>query len=135
MTDLPPVALSAVARNARQHYNSGHQGNLHRRLDKRTKEKTLQTSKDPHLLKLLLKGTRFGLVNWKRTAGNGEKFTAALRGGYVATVWKDNVRQYCRLESSAEQSQTLVSSDDSEFVEALCSEVKRNSFSVHRAHR
>lgn len=95
----------------------------------------MQTSKDRPLLQLLLKGTRFGLVNWKRTSGNGEEFMAALRGGYVATVWKDNVRQYCRLESSAEQSQILVSSDDSEFVEALYTEVKRNAFSVHRAHR
>jgi hypothetical protein len=61
----------------------------------------MQTNKDAPLLRCLLKGTRFGLVRWKPTEKD-ETFTTALKGGFVATVWKNDVRQYFELENREE---------------------------------
>ncbi len=93
----------------------------------------MQTSRDVSLLQYFLKGTRAGLVRWKPTAQDDETFTTALKGKYVATVWKDNVRQYFRLESSGEQTLILVTSADSDFVDVLYSEAKRHAFNVDKA--
>jgi len=92
----------------------------------------MKTSKDVPLLQCLLKGTRFGLVRWRPTAKD-ERFTAALKGGYVATVWENNVRQYFKLENSDERTQILVTSADSDFVEALYSQARRKAFNVDKA--
>jgi hypothetical protein len=92
----------------------------------------MQTSKYVPLLQYLLKGTRFGLVRWKPTA-KVETFTTAVKGGYVATVWKNNERQYFKLENSEEQTQILVNSADTDFVDALYSEAKRKAFNVDKA--
>jgi hypothetical protein len=92
----------------------------------------MQTSKDAPLLQYLLKGTRFGLVRWKPTEKD-EMFTTALKGGYVATVWNNNVRQYFKLENREEQTQILVTSADSDLVDTLYSEAKRKAFNVDKA--
>jgi hypothetical protein len=59
---------------------------------KKAKELTFKPTKTPHYCGAILKGTRFGLVRWKPTEKD-ETFTTALKGGYVATVWKNDVRQ------------------------------------------
>jgi hypothetical protein len=92
----------------------------------------MQTNKDAPLLRCLLKGTRFGLVRWKPTEKD-EAFTTALKGGYVATVWKNDVSQYFKLENREEQTQILVTSADSDLVETLYSETKRKAFNVDKA--
>jgi hypothetical protein len=58
----------------------------------------MQTNNDVSRLRYLLKGARFGLVRWKPNPED-ETFTTALKGGYVATVWKNNLRQYFKLEN------------------------------------
>jgi hypothetical protein len=56
-----------------------------------------------------------------------------LKGGYVATVWKNDVRQYFKLENREEQTQILVTSADSDLVDTLYSEAKRKAFNVDEA--
>jgi hypothetical protein len=46
------------------------------------------------------------MVRWKPTEKD-ETFTTALKGGFVATVWKNDVRQYFKLENREEQTQIL----------------------------
>lgn len=62
-----------------------------------------------------------------------ETFTTALKGGFVAIISKNNVRQYFKLENSEEQTQILVTSADSDFVDALYSEAKRKAFNGDKA--
>jgi hypothetical protein len=56
-----------------------------------------------------------------------------LKVGYVATVWKNNLRHYFKLENGKERTQILVTSADSDFVDALYSEAKRKAFNVDKA--
>jgi hypothetical protein len=99
---------------------------------KKAKELTFKPTKTPHYCGAILKGTRFGLVRWKPTEKD-ETFTTALKGGYVATVWKNDVRQYFKLENREEQTQILVTSTDSDLVDTLYSEAKRKTFNVDKA--
>jgi hypothetical protein len=92
----------------------------------------MRTSNDVSL-RSLLKGTRYGLVRWKRAANDHERFATAPMGGYVATVWQDNLGQYYRLENSEGQTQILVTSAENDVVAALFSEAKKRAFNLDRA--
>jgi hypothetical protein len=93
----------------------------------------MPTSKHDSQLRYLLKGTRFGVVKWRRTADHNETFTTARKDIFVATVWEDSVRRYFRLESPDGQAQILVTSADSDVVDAIFSEAKSKAFNLYRA--
>ena len=91
------------------------------------------TSQHDSLLKYILKLIRFGVVGWNRTADHNETFTTARKGLFVATVWEDSVGRHFRLESPDGQAQLLVTSADSEVVDALFSEAKSKAFNLYGA--
>jgi hypothetical protein len=80
-----------------------------------------------HILKLL------GGVRWKRTADHKETFTTELKDHFLFTVWEDKERRYFRMESPDGQTQLLVTSADSEVVDALFSKAKSNAFNLYAA--
>jgi hypothetical protein len=134
-----------MARNASQHYNFEHRRNLRQRATPAIKGADMPTSEQDSQLRSILKLTRFGAVRWKRTADHNETFTTAMKDIFVATVWGDSVRRYfrlvwgdsvrryCGLEIPNEQAQLLVTSADSEVVDALFSEAKSKAFNLYRA--
>jgi hypothetical protein len=99
----------------------------------------MQTSNHDSLLRYSLKLTRFGVLRWKRTADHNETFTTATRGHFVITVWEDNGRRYFRQESSDGFAQLfggsalLVTSDDSDVVDAIFSQAKSQAFNLYGA--
>jgi hypothetical protein len=93
----------------------------------------MPTSEHDSLLRYILKLIRFGGVRWNRTADHNETFTTAKKSLLVATVWEDGVRRYFRLESPDGQAQLLVTSADSEVVDALFSEAKSKAFNLYGA--
>lgn len=90
----------------------------------------MPTSKHDSHLRYTLKLTRFGSLRWKRTADHNETFTTAIKGHFVVTVWEDKVGRYFRQESTDGQAQVLVTSADSEVVDALFSEVRSKAFNL-----
>ena len=93
----------------------------------------MQTSKHDSQLRYLLKLTRFGVFRWKRTADHNETFTTAMKGHFVITVWEDKGRRYFRQESPDGQAHLLVTTADSEVVDALFSEVRSKAFNLYGA--
>lgn len=84
-------------------------------------------------LQYFLKLTRFGVFRWKRTADHNETFTTAMKGHFVITVWEDKVRRYFKQESLDEQAQLLVTSADSDVVDAIFLQAKSQAFNLYRA--
>ena len=93
----------------------------------------MQTSKHDSQLRYFLKLTRFGMFRWKRTADHNETFTTAMKGHFVVTVWEDKVRRYFRQESPDGQAQLLVTSADSDVVDAIFSQAKSQAFNLYGA--
>jgi hypothetical protein len=122
-----------MARNTSQNYNFEHHRSLHQRARPAKKGTDMPTSKHDSQLRYLLKLTRFGVVKWRRTADHNETFAAARKDIFVATVWEDSVRRYFRLESPDGQAQVLVTSADSDVVDALFSEAKSKAFNLYPA--
>jgi len=84
-------------------------------------------------LRYILKLTRFGVVKWRRTADHNETFKTTVRNIFVATVWEDRASRYFRLQGSDGCAQKVVSSADSEVVDALFSQAKRRAFNLYGA--
>lgn len=93
----------------------------------------MPTSKHDSLLRYFLKLTRFGVIRWKRTADHNETFTTAMKGLFVVTVWEDKVRRYFRQESPDGQAPLLVTSADSDVVDAIFSQAKSRAFNLYGA--
>ncbi len=93
----------------------------------------MQTSKHDSQLRYFLKLTRFGMFRWKRTADHNETFTTAMKGHFVVTVWEDKARRYFRQESPDGQAQLLVTSADSDVVDAIFSQAKSQAFNLYGA--
>jgi hypothetical protein len=93
----------------------------------------MQTSKHDSQLQYFLKLTRFGVFSWKRTADHNETFTTAMKGHFVITVWEDKMRRYFRQESPNGQAQLLVTSADSDVVDAIFLQAKSQAFNLYGA--
>ena len=93
----------------------------------------MQTSKYDSRLRYFLKLAGFGVFRWQRTADHNETFTTAMKGHFVVTVWEDKVRRYFRQQSPDGQDQLLVTSDDSDVVDAIFSQAKRQAFNLYGA--
>jgi hypothetical protein len=95
----------------------------------------MPTSEHDSQLRYILKLTRFGAVRWKRTADHNETFVTAMKNIFVATVWEDRVRRYFEMQSPDGQVQRLLTSADSDVVDALFSEVRSKAFNLYGAIR
>jgi len=122
-----------MARNASQHYNFGHRRNLHQRARPAIKGTDMPTSRHDSQLRYVLKLTRFGVFRWKRTADHDETFTTAMKGHFVITVWENKARRYFRMENLDGQAQLLVTSTESEVVDAVFSQAKSQAFNLYGA--
>jgi hypothetical protein len=99
----------------------------------RQKGTDMPTSQHDSMLRYILKLARFDVFAWRRTADHNETFTTALKGLFVITVWQDSVGRYLRLENGDPQAETLLTSADSEVVDAIFTEAKSKAFNLYAA--
>jgi hypothetical protein len=93
----------------------------------------MQTSKHDSQLRYFLKLTRFGVFRWRRTPNHRETFMTAMKSYFVVTVWEDEVKRYFKQESLNEEAQLLVTSADSDVVDAIFSRAKSQAFNLYGA--
>jgi hypothetical protein len=106
--------------------------NLHPPAQEAKKETAMRTSQCDAELKFVLKLTRFGRLQWKRTAAPNQTFTTGMKGLFAVTVWQDSVRRYFRLDSRDGRA-VLATSVDSKLVDSLYEEAQKRAFNLENA--